>query len=64
MNTYTDTKKIFNFLHKKIIRGGILVFDDFGIWGVDGIKKIVYEIEKNIRPNTILLKITWVNVYL
>lgn len=46
VNTYTDTKKIFNFLHKKIIKGGIIVFDDFGIWGVDGVKKIVYEIEK------------------
>ena len=29
-----------------MIKGGIIIFDDFGIWGVDGIKKIVYEIEK------------------
>ena len=46
VNTYYDTKKIFNFLKKKIIKGGIIIFDDFGIWGVDGIKKFIYEIEK------------------
>tara|TARA_Y100000768_G_C23984523_1_gene687911 strand:+ start:38 stop:787 length:750 start_codon:yes stop_codon:yes gene_type:complete len=56
VNTYTDTKKIFNFLHKKIIRGGILVFDDFGIWGVDGIKKIVYEIEKKYSSKYYFIK--------
>ena len=32
VNTYYDTKKIFNFLKKKIIKGGIVIFDDFGIW--------------------------------
>ncbi len=46
VNTYYDTKQIFNFLKKKIIKGGIVIFDDFGIWGVDGIKKFIYEIEK------------------
>ena len=46
VNTYYDTKKIFNFLKKKIIKGGIVIFDDFGIWGVNGIKKFIYEIEK------------------
>ena len=42
VNTYYDTKQIFNFLKKKIIKGGIVIFDDFGIWGVDGIKKFIY----------------------
>ena len=46
VNTYEDTKKVFNFIQKKMISGGIIVFDDFGIWGVDGIKKFIYEIEK------------------
>ena len=46
VNTFSDTKVIFNFIHKKIKRGGIIIFDDFGIWGVDGIKKFIYEIEK------------------
>ena len=46
VNTYYDTKIIFNSVNKKIIKGGVLIFDDFGIWGVDGIKKFIYHIEK------------------
>ena len=46
VNTYNDTKKIFNFLQTKIMKGGIIIFDDFGIWGVDGIKKFIYKIKK------------------
>ena len=45
VNTYNDTKRIFNFLQTKIIKGGIIIFDDFGIWGVDGIKKFIYKIK-------------------
>lgn len=56
VNTYSDTKKIFNFLQKKILKGGIIIFDDFGIWGVDGIKKIVYEIEKKYSSKYYFIK--------
>ena len=56
VNTYYDTKKIFNFLKKKIIKGGIVIFDDFGIWGVNGIKKFIYEIEKKYFENYYFIK--------
>ena len=56
VNTYYDTKKIFNFLKKKIIKGGIVIFDDFGIWGVDGIKKFIYEIESKYSKNFYFIK--------
>lgn len=46
VNTYYDTKIIFDTVNKKIIKGGVIIFDDFGIWGVDGIKKFIYKIEK------------------
>ena len=26
VNTYSDTKKIFNFVHTKVIKGGIIIF--------------------------------------
>lgn len=56
VNTYRDTKKIFNYLNKKMIKGGIIIFDDFGIWGVEGIKKFIYEIEKKYSANYYFLK--------
>jgi len=56
VNTYYDTKKVFNFIKNKVIKGGFVIFDDFGIWGVDGIKKFVYEIEKKNSINFYFLK--------
>ena len=56
VNTYEDTKNVFNFIKKKIIKGGFIIFDDFGIWGVDGIKKFIYEIEKNNKKRFYFLK--------
>jgi O-methyltransferase len=56
VNTYTDTKNVFNFVKDKIIQGGFIVFDDFGIWGVDGIKKFIYEIEKKENKKFAFIK--------
>ena len=39
-----------------MIKNGIIIFDDFGIWGVDGIKKFIYEIEKKYEKEFIFLK--------
>ena len=63
VNTYSDTKKIFNFVHTKVIKGGIIIFDDFGIWGVDGIKNLFIKMSKNIQKNIILSKIIWDSVF-
>ena len=46
-----------------MIKGGIIIFDDFGIWGVDGIKKFIYKIEKNIQEIIISLRTIWDNVF-
>ena len=56
VNTYDDTKKIFNYIKNKVIRGGVIIFDDFGIWGVDGIKKFIYEIEFKYSKNFYFIK--------
>ena len=49
-------KKVFNFIQNKIITGGIIIFDDFGIWGVDGIKKFIYEIENRYNKDYHIIK--------
>ncbi len=56
VNTFNDTKLVFNFIDKKIIKGGIIIFDDFGIWGVDGIKKFIYIIEKKFEKKYYFIK--------
>lgn len=47
VNTYIATKLVFNFVKDLMIKGGVIILDDFGIWGVNGVKRLVYEIEAN-----------------
>lgn len=51
VNTYKSTKKSFNFVRKRIIKGGVIIFDDYGIHTVDSIKKFVNEIYKKYKKN-------------
>ena len=44
VNTYKSTKNAFNFITKKLIKGGVIVFDDFGIYGTESIKKFINKI--------------------
>ena len=51
VNTYKSTKRSFDFIRKRIIKGGVIVFDDYGIHTVDSIKKFVSEIYKKYKKN-------------
>ena len=55
VNTYNSTKKAFQWVEKKMIKGGVIIFDDFGIWGVDGIKKFIYSIEAKLEKKYIFI---------
>ena len=48
--------KKFLIMCKKMIKGGVIVFDDFGIWGVDGIKTFIYEIENKFQKHFLIIK--------
>ena len=39
-----------------MIKDGVIVFDDFGIWGVDGIKTFIYEIENKFQKHFLIIK--------
>ena len=56
VNVYSETKKCFEFVNKRIIKGGIMVFDDYGIWGVNGIKKFISYVNKKYSKNFIFIK--------
>ncbi len=36
----------FEFIEKRLIKGGVIVFDDYGIYGVDSVKKFISKISK------------------
>ena len=41
INVYEDTIKSFLFVDKHIVKNGIIIFDDYGIFKVDGILKAI-----------------------
>jgi len=45
VNTYRSTKNSYNYVKKKLIKGGFIVFDDYGIFGVEKVTKFVNEIK-------------------
>jgi O-methyltransferase len=46
VNTFNSTKKSFNFVKKKLIKNGIIVFDDYGIHNAISVKKFVDQLIK------------------
>ena len=46
VNTRQSTKNAFNFVKNKIVKGGAIVFDDYGIYTADNIKEYVHKISK------------------
>jgi len=51
VNTYKSTKNSFQFIKNKMIKGGVIVFDDYGIHTVDSIKKFIDEISKKYKKD-------------
>jgi len=50
VNTFISTKKTFFYLKNKIIKNGVIVFDDYGIYKNDNVKKFIDNIyKKNLK---------------
>jgi len=50
VNTFSSTKKIFFYLKNKIVKNGVIIFDDYGIYGNNNVKKFVDKIyKKNLK---------------
>jgi O-methyltransferase len=47
VNTYISTKNSYNFIKGKIIKGGFIIFDDYGIFGVEQVTNFVNKIKKS-----------------
>ena len=49
INIYKDTYKAFIFVDKYLIKNGVIVFDDYGVYKVDGIIEAVNKINKKFH---------------
>ena len=49
VNTSNATKLSFEFIRKKIVKNGVIIFDDYGIHSAGGVKKYVDTVMKRYR---------------
>lgn len=47
VDTYQSAKDAFNFLERLMVPGGVMVFDDYGIWGCEGITLFLNEVKNS-----------------
>lgn len=45
VDTYESAKDVFEYIWPHILRGGGVIFDDYGFWGCEGVTKLVNEIK-------------------
>ena len=45
VNTYKSTKNSYDYVKNKVIKGGFIIFDDYGILGVEMVVKFVNQIK-------------------
>lgn len=48
VDSYQSAKEIFNFIWDKMSINGVVIFDDYGFWGCEGITKLCNEIKNNV----------------
>lgn len=64
VDAYQSGRDVFDWVWPRLVRGGIVVFDDFGFWGCEGITSLVQEIRQapdrvfihNLTGQAILIK--------
>ena len=47
VDTYESASSVFNWVWDKVSLGGIVVFDDYGIWGCEGIAAFINQLKKS-----------------
>jgi O-methyltransferase len=64
VDTYQSAKDIFEYIWPHIIKGGAVIFDDYGFWGCEGVTKLVNQIKPinavsiyNLNGQSIFIKL-------
>jgi O-methyltransferase len=64
VDTYTSAKDIFDYVWPYMVKGGAVIFDDYGFWGCEGITKLCNDIKlhdssfiHNINGHAIFIKL-------
>lgn len=63
VDTYGSAKDVFDFVWPRMVTGGAVAFDDYGIWGCEGVTKLVNEMQLpdgfkvyNLNGHSVIIK--------
>ena len=62
VNTYESTKEVFEYVDKRLVKGGVIVFDDYGNTGYPDTKIEIDEFFKN-KPGALMQSPTGQAIY-
>ena len=48
MNRYLSAKEVFEYVWPRVVKGGIVIFDDYGFETTYGVTRLCEELEKQI----------------
>jgi O-methyltransferase len=64
VDTYSSAKEVFDYIWPQMVRGGAVIFDDYGFWGCEGVTKLCNEYSltdatfiHNINGHAIFIKL-------
>lgn len=54
VDTYDSAYDVFNYIWPNIVKGGIVVFDDYGFWGCEGITLLCNNLKNELKDATFI----------
>jgi O-methyltransferase len=64
VDTYASAKDIFDYVWRRMVRGGVVVFDDYGFWGCEGVTELCNSIDRpdatfihNLNGHAVVVKL-------
>lgn len=58
VDVFESAKNIFDFIWSKMLKGGVVIFDDYGFWGCEGITDFVNRLKMDLKDGIVVYNLS------
>jgi len=58
VDVFESAKTVFNYVWGKMVKGGIVIFDDYGFWGCEGITDFVNQLKLDLKDGIVVYNLS------